>query len=100
MEHVSANTELTANYSSPTGHKQFVSPLSSLVDANRSTSDKTAYLSDLRTKVTQLQDDINAFLTDKMAEDQAAEAAAGVKKNENEDKEEDMYGEEDPENDG
>jgi len=100
MANADQKSELSAEYISSTGQKTFTSPLLSATAATRSTADKTAYLSDLRAKVTQLQQDINTFLTAKMEEDRAADEAAGVAKtNAAEDKEEDMYGEEDPEND-
>lgn len=63
--------------------------------------DKTAYLSSLRSNVSQMQDDINAYLTQKMEEDKAQDAgAAGKRSNKDEDRQEEMYGEEDAEEDG
>lgn len=94
------SNQLKAAYSSPTGKQTFESPLSPITDANRSTQEKTAYLSDLRAKTSKLQDDINAFLTQKMEEDKTLQASSGQKAKVDEDKEEMMYGEEDPEEDG
>lgn len=67
--------------------------------------EKTAYLNQLRSGASKLQADINTFLTQKMEQDKASETAktgGGGKKKVtiDEDKEEEMYGEEDPENDG
>lgn len=91
----SQNTQLTAAYSSPSSTHAFSHSLP-LASANN-VSDKTAYLSALRSKSTELQSEINAFLTKKMEED-----AKGVegKRSKNEEREEEMYGEEDPEADG
>ncbi|KAF4548223.1 Hypothetical protein D9617_30g011270 [Elsinoe fawcettii] len=91
---------LIASYSSPNGSHNFEIPLTSVAEANGSTGAKTDYLSNLRSKTSKLQDDINVFLTQKMEEDKAASATAGQKSKVDEDKEEEMYGEEDPEQDG
>ena len=95
MSEDNKGNNLSATYTSPTDSKTFTTPLSNATDATRSTSDKTAYLSDLRGKVTQLQAAVNAFLTARMQREQVggndADAAA---------REEDMDGEEDPENEG
>jgi len=62
---------------------------------------KTEYLSALRAQASQLQSNINTFLTEKMEEDKAAESCSNVsKQSKQEEKEEEMYGEEDPEQDG
>lgn len=95
-----AQNELSATYTSPEVHKPFTSPLPSIDTANRSTKDKTAYLNDLRSKIEQMQQDVNAFLTGKMTEAKAAEELSGARGAANEDKEEEMYGEEDPETAG
>lgn len=59
--------------------------------------EKTAFISATRTSATQMQTDINAYLTEKMEEDKAQEVAAilGGKKSKDEEREEEMYGEED-----
>lgn len=63
-----------------------------------STKDKTTYISQLRKTTTQLQHDVNALLTSKMEEDKAAEAGSSDKRTKTkEEKEEEMYGEEDVE---
>lgn len=55
---------------------------------------KTKYLAELRGKVSQLQIEINTFLTQKMEEDKKAAEAHGQKVSEIEAKEEENYGEE------
>lgn len=55
---------------------------------------KTKYLAELRAKVTQLQSEVNTFLTQKMEEDKTAADAQGTKVSELEVKEEENYGEE------
>ncbi|KAL8810183.1 MAG: hypothetical protein Q9200_002790 [Gallowayella weberi] len=86
-------TTLTAHYTSPTtGSRTFTYPLPT--STTSSLAEKTAYLSTLRASVTQLQSDINGFLTSKMDEDKALAAKAGVSGKVDEKKEEDFYGEE------
>jgi len=64
-------------------------------------TEKTAYLGALRSQSAELQGEINAFLTKKMEEDvKAAEIGGVAKKSKKEEREEEMYGEEDPEADG
>ncbi|KAL9581610.1 MAG: hypothetical protein Q9212_003795 [Teloschistes hypoglaucus] len=86
------STTLTAIYTSPSHpvSKPFTHALPS--PHTNSLASKTAYLSTLRETMTQLQDNINAFLTEKMGEDKALAAKVGVKFDEK--KEEDFYGEE------
>lgn len=97
---MTANT-LVAEYTSPTAQQTFSSNLPSLAQEQRSVKDKTAYLSALRANVTQLQSDVNTFLTQKMEEDKAAEAGkADQKAKSKEEREEAMYGEEDVEEEG
>lgn len=79
---------LSATYNSPTTSQTFTHPLPS-------TKEKTAYLSALRKSVTQLQEDVNTFLTSKMEEDKAL---AGEKMDEK--AEEENYGEEKVEEEG
>ncbi|KAL8713111.1 MAG: hypothetical protein Q9220_002632 [cf. Caloplaca sp. 1 TL-2023] len=90
------SSTLAATYTSPSTTKTFTHPL--LSSATTSTAEKTAYLSTLRKSVTELQDEINGFLTEKMEEDNALAAKAGVKVNEK--REEDEYGEEKVEDEG
>ncbi|KAI4150695.1 MAG: hypothetical protein L6R39_002183 [Caloplaca ligustica] len=86
-----STTNLTATYTSPSTSNTFTHPLPS--SSTISLAEKTEYLSSLRTSVTQLQDEVNVFLTEKMDEDKALAAKAGVKVDEK--KEEEYYGEED-----
>jgi len=88
-------TELIATYSSPTNNHTFNYPLQT-ISSDASTKEKTSYITDLRTKTSQLQSDINAYLTERMEEDKAQEVAKGAAKKSarDEQREEDMYGEE------
>ncbi|KAK4507769.1 hypothetical protein PRZ48_001504 [Zasmidium cellare] len=79
-----ATTQLLANYKSPTSTQTISFELP---------PDKTAYLSALRAKAVEMQSEINTFLTQKMMEDKAVEAGKVDQK------EEENYGEEDPEGD-
>ncbi|GAB7349125.1 hypothetical protein MBLNU459_g8071t1 [Dothideomycetes sp. NU459] len=89
---------LRATYTSPTTTHTFSSALpstsapSSESSSSSTVQAKTAYVSALRAKVSGLQEDINAFLTAKMEEDKAGDAA---KSKRDEEREEQMYGEED-----
>jgi hypothetical protein len=89
---------LTATYQSPTGGHTFTSTAHSLPSLPREgvVAEKTSYLAALRANASHLQADINAFLTAKMEDDKHAGAGAGAGKAD-EAKQEDMYGEEDPE---
>ncbi|OCK79657.1 hypothetical protein K432DRAFT_405396 [Lepidopterella palustris CBS 459.81] len=82
---------LAATYTSPSysssSPKIFIHPLPTL--RTSIASDRTAYLSTLRSSITLLQTSINAFLTQRMEEDNTA-SAKGV----DEAKEEENYGEE------
>lgn len=94
---------LTATYNSPESSETFSSNLPSLSDNKNEpeVQQKTEYLSALRTSLTQMQSDVNAFLTAKMeSEKSAADSKASSGKKTREEKEEEMYGEEDSEADG
>ena len=93
----SSNTSLTANYASPSGTHTISHTLPS-PSANNVT-EKTAYLSTLRSKSAELQSEINTFLTQKMEEDAKAAEGRPSKRSKKEEREEEMYGEEDPEAD-
>lgn len=83
------SAHLTAVYTSPTATNTFSSPLESALTQHTSSTAKSQYLANLRQSVSQLQDDINQFLTEKMDQDKAATDAS------NDDRiQEDMYGEE------
>lgn len=95
---------LTATYQTPNATLNLSSSLPSLPnDAEaQNVQQKTAYLTALRSSVTEMQSDVNATLTQKMDEDKAVESGKGTVRVEKtqEEKMEEMYGEEDPENDG
>ncbi|KAK5017091.1 hypothetical protein LTR39_001733 [Cryomyces antarcticus] len=81
---------LEAVYTSSASSQTFSHPLPSASSATSSVQEKTAYLSALRASAAQLQGEVNAFLTQKMDEDRAAEGKAKV----DDEKEEENYGEE------
>ncbi|KAM3419173.1 hypothetical protein BST61_g5117 [Cercospora zeina] len=90
---------LAASYRSPNAAQNFsleLPPPPQVV----SVDEKTSYLAALRANASRLQGEINTFLTQKMEEDKAVEAEKGAAKKVDEQREEDMYGEEDPEQDG
>ena len=93
----STDTSLTANYASPSDTHTFSHTLPSSSAGN--VTKKTAYLSTLRSKSAELQSDINAFLTQKMEEDVKAAEGRPSKRSKKEEREEEMYGEEDLEAD-
>ena len=91
------NPTLQANYASPTESHQFELPLPRL-SQEPSTQDKTAYLSNLRSTVVNLQEEVNVFLTKKMEEDKTLALNGSGKVDER--KEEENYGEEVVEEEG
>ena len=93
----STSTNLTATYASPSGTQAFSHTLPT--SSANNVTEKTAYLSTLRSKSSELQSDINAFLTQKMEEDVKAAEGRPSKRSKKEEREEEMYGEEDPEAD-
>ena len=75
---------LTASYASPTSSSQtFTAQLPALASPP-STADRVAYLAELASALKTMQKDVNEFLTQKMADDKAADDA----------KDEETYGEE------
>jgi len=92
----------TAHYASPNATRTFTQELPTAVAGD--VTEKTHFLNTLRSKNAEMQAEINAFLTQKMEEDvQAVEDGKnqGVeKRNKKQEREEEMYGEEDPEDDG
>ena len=82
-------TILKAEYRSPISIQTFYHTLPS--SSTTSTDEKTLYLSTLRKSVTQLQEEVNTFLTSKMEEDKALATNAGSKVDDK--KEEENYGE-------
>jgi len=97
-----SQTSATAHYASPNGAQTFSQELPALSAGN--VEEKTGYLNALRSKNTELQSDINAFLTQKMEEGaktaEGGKGQSGGKKSKKEEREEEMYGEDDPEADG
>ncbi|KAF9698574.1 hypothetical protein EKO04_003393 [Ascochyta lentis] len=73
---------LSADYAAPSGTHAFSAPLPA-VSSSASTTDRLAFLGALQSDLKTLQANINAFLTQKMADDKASDA-----------KEEENYGEE------
>lgn len=75
---------LTATYAAPTASSQtFAAELPALASPP-STADRVAYLAELASALKTMQKDVNEFLTQKMADDKAADDA----------KDEETYGEE------
>lgn len=91
-----AERRLTADYKSPTASRSFSQSLPSL-PKEHDVKAKTEFLAALRSNITQMQSDVNAFLTRKMEEEKSNEASKGRASKSKEEKEEEMYGEEDPE---
>lgn len=94
-------TSLRALYSSPDAptrtfhHDLSSSPVASdPSQKDENVKAKTAYLSELKGLVSTLQDEINAFLTERMEEDKKSAEAQGQKVSDKEAKEEENYGEE------
>ncbi|KAJ4368823.1 hypothetical protein N0V83_005905 [Neocucurbitaria cava] len=75
---------LSATYTSPTSSAQTFSSELPAITSTTSTADRVAYLAELQTSLKTLQSDVNAFLTQKMVDDKAADDA----------KAEETYGEE------
>lgn len=96
-----SSQKLTVTYNSPTSTRTFSTPLPPLSNSDEepTVQEKTAYLSALRSNIGQMQTDVNAFLTQKMEDEKAAESTKPNAKKSKEEREEEMYGEEDPEND-
>ena len=97
--------EVKARYESPTDTKDFTLLLSSKCYPELNVEQKTAYLSELRTSTKKMQESINTFLTDKMAQDKARESASVAgdqtfKPKTKDEVEEENYGEEAAEDDG
>ena len=98
-----SQNNLTATYVSPNSTQTFSLRLPSISHGanGQDVKEKSAYLSALHTNISQMQSDVNAFLTQKMEEEKTAEASkVEGKKTAREQKEEEMYGEEDPEAEG
>ena len=89
---------LAASYNSPNSNKQFSQSLSTSGSSDMSTTTaKSNHLSALRSSVVRLQEEVNVFLTQKMAEDLAATSSGDGKAADASisiDDEEENYGEE------
>jgi Gon7 family len=83
-------TAVTAKYTAPSAEPQVLQQNLTGCPSNPSTEQRTAYLSELRTSISQIQADINVFLTQKMEEDKSK----AVQSNASDEKEEENYGEE------
>lgn len=92
---MSSSTKLTASYASPTNNTHVFSAELPSVSATCSVEEKTAFVAAVRASASQMQDDINAMLTQRMEEDKAQESAIATKSAKDEEREEEMYGEED-----
>jgi hypothetical protein len=88
--------QISADYKSPTSSQSFSSKLP-LLPKDHDVKSKTEYLSALRSRIVQMQSDVNAFLTKKMEEEKSLEASRGQGNKSKEEKAEETYGEEDPE---
>ena len=92
---------LKATYTSPQTSKTFSSSLPPL-EGGQNVQDKAAYLSALRSSISEMQGEVNRFLTQKMDEEKAEEtttAKSDEKQKGQEEREEEMYGEEGDEDD-
>jgi hypothetical protein len=105
-----STAELRAAYKSPTGDNKFshrisagtaLDQVSEHNDPAQFSKAKTAYMSELRSSVKDMQGEINAFLTAKMEEDKNTAATNGAAMNGKgkDEVEEENYGEEDVEED-
>lgn len=85
-------TKLEAAYHSPQTTQTFSQDLPSPKNDGEhlDVKEKTAFLSALRTSITQIQADVNVFLTQKMEEEKASQASNGAKTKE--EKEVENYG--------
>ncbi|EME49748.1 hypothetical protein DOTSEDRAFT_68505 [Dothistroma septosporum NZE10] len=91
---------LVAHYTSPKATQSLSYELPPLPEDGANVEQKTSYLAALRAKTTKLQDAVNAYLTQKMDEDKAAENVQAKASKDAEEREEEMYGKEDPEEAG
>lgn len=96
-----STTKLSATYNAPDETKDLSLDLPLVPSDQGTVEDKTTYLTTLRTQIANLQDNVNAFLTQKMEDDNAAAASAQDVKDKaqlrKEQLEVDRYGEEDVE---
>jgi Gon7 family len=81
------NETVSATYSAPGAEEQLFQHALPTITPDISTDDRVAYLAALRQKTTELQAQVNAFLTQKMSADKASASASDAHEEEN-------YGEE------
>lgn len=94
----SSGPSLTAHYSAPSSASRSFSQTLPASSHTPSTEDRTTYLSALHESIGKMQDEVNAFLTQKMEEDKRAAGNAAATTEET--KEEENYGEEVVEDEG
>ena len=83
-------TAITVKYHAPSTESQVFQHSLATCPSNPSTEQRTDYLVELRSGISQVQVDINTFLTQKMEEDKVKAGQSSV----NDEKEEEYYGEE------
>jgi hypothetical protein len=91
-----SSNAIVAKYTSPSETKDFTCPISAKCSTKPTVAERTANLNELRSNTKKLQNDINTFLTEKMAEDKASDTNGKKAKDE---VDEDNYGEEGAEDD-
>jgi hypothetical protein len=84
-----AMPNLTATYTASASDSKIFEHAQAACPKTPSTEERTIYIASLRSNLSTLQDQVNAFLTEKMEEDKSAAVAAV-----NDEKEEENYGEE------
>lgn len=89
----SSQHAISATYSAPAEQSETFRINMPPCSPDSSTEDRTKYLGDLRTSISQIQGQVNEFLTQKMEKDKTAAGTEAA----NETKEEENYGEEVPE---
>jgi Gon7 family len=85
------NKSVSATYTAPSAEEKVFGHQLPTISPDISTNDRVAYLAALRQKTTELQSQINTFLTQKMEEDKTRAGASAAADDEHE---EDNYGEE------
>jgi hypothetical protein len=88
---ITENPTLSAVYNAPSSEEKTFDQSLPICSDESSPSERTAYLAALRTSITDAQDQINAFLTQKMEEDNKK---SGVASAIDDAKAEENYGEE------
>jgi hypothetical protein len=92
-----ADPQVTASYRFGELTKTFSSSLP-LLPQQPDVNTKTAYISAMRSSITEIQSQANVFLTEAMEKEKAAQGTTGSSKGKDE-REEELYGEEDIEGD-